>query len=104
MSTNYGGSESGKLIRCPDCGGAVCKYGKTNQGAQRYRCLDSGCRRQFDPEAKKKKISPTVTAIVAGLIAQGVSTTKIHTAVAVVSKRWINKQRQASLEKDLDGE
>lgn len=84
-------------IRCPKCGGfGLGKYGKTPASLQKYRCLKSGCGRQFvagsdhliDPEKKK---------IVIALLAQGTPPKKIEKAVPGISLRWIYELRRRAL-------
>jgi transposase-like protein len=86
-------------VTCPDCGSArVQKYGKNGAGAQRYRCLQEDCRRQFVP-GSDHLIDPEIKALVLRMINAEVHPRKIYIAVnpdgedkeEKISLRWIYK-------------
>lgn len=83
-----------EIVVCPSCGGAtLAKYGKAPSGAQKYRCLNGECSRQF-VAGSTHLIDPTVKNIVLGLLAEGVPPAKIQRAVKSVSRRWIYELRR----------
>ena len=81
-------------IVCPSCRGVnLAKYGKAPSGAQKYRCLNNECLRQF-VAGSTHLMDPAVKDIVLGLLAEGVPPAKIQRAVKSVSRRWIYELRR----------
>lgn len=81
-------------VSCPECKGTrLQRYGKTAAGLQKYRCLESGCGRQFvagsdhliDPEKKK---------IIDALLAIDTPLKKVKVAFPEVSLRWLYELRR----------
>ncbi len=86
-------------LKCPSCKSTnLARYGKTAAGLQKYRCLETNCRRQF-VAGSDYLIDQDVKALVLRLLAQGVEPPKIREALnpagatdetrKKISLRWI---------------
>jgi len=86
-------------VTCPECASTQAqKYGKTPGGAQRYRCLNSKCRRQFVP-GSDHLITPEIKSMVMRMINADVHPRIIYQAVndqgkEKISLRWIYKLKR----------
>jgi transposase-like protein len=81
-------------IRCPQCGGSgLEKYGKTSSGKQKYRCINTGCGRQF-VAGSNYFIDSKIKNIIKQLLLDKVPPKKIAAAVPEISLRWIQELRR----------
>jgi transposase-like protein len=81
-------------VRCPDCGsGRLCRYGKTEAGKQKYRCLEPNCHRQF-VAGSDHLMSRETRKLVEGLLAQDIHPKKIASAIPGISLRWLCELRR----------
>ena len=88
------GEQDGKTVTCPSCGGdRLEKYGKTKAGLQKYRCLNSECRRQFVAGSAHRVKSETRETVI-GLLKQDVAPTVISKSVSGISLRRIRELRR----------
>jgi len=72
----------------------VQKYGKTKSGAQKYRCLILGCRRQFVANSDRP-VNPDTKEKIIKLLSENVQPKIIYkTFSESVSLRWIYELRQ----------
>ena len=79
--------------KCPSCGGSLLqRYGKTQAGLQKYRCVEPHCRRQF-VSGSDHMIGPEKKKLVMALLAQDMPPKKIAAAVPGISMRWIYELR-----------
>lgn len=80
----------GNDVRCPKCGGWLFeKYGKTEAGKQKLRCLEPTCRRQFTL-GSDHLLNPDKKKIIEALLANGIAPKKIREAFPKdVSLRWL---------------
>jgi transposase-like protein len=92
-----------EIIRCPACGtDQVQKYGTSPSGAQKYRCMKLGCRRQFTLGADHL-IDPGIKTMVMRMIDGGVDPKVIHRTVNdqrypnKISLRWIQELKRRKL-------
>lgn len=87
-------------IICPDCGGdQLQKFGKTKAGRQKYRCLNSGCRRQF-VHGSAFSVPTDIKTKVMALLDQNVNPQKIYAAFSEdISLRWIYQLRRRMTKK-----
>jgi transposase-like protein len=83
---------------CPSCLGTdLAKYGRTKAGLQKYRCRRELCGRQF-VAGSTHLLDPKVKTMVMNLIAAGLSTKYISTAVPGLSRRWIRELKRRKRE------
>ena len=81
-------------VTCPDCQGTKLeRYGKTRAGLQKYRCLASGCRRQF-VAGSNHLIDPEVKAAIMKLLEAKASPAQVKAAWPDISLRWIYSLRR----------
>jgi len=71
----------------------VDRYGKTDAGLQKYRCLEGGCRRQFVP-GSDHLLDPDKKAVALRLLEAGVAPAKIREGIPEISLRWLYELRK----------
>ena len=78
-------------VKCPDCSSVyLTRYGKTQAGRQKYRCLEVDCQRQF-VAGSHHLVDKEVKARVEKALAAGVNPGQIAQVETGISLRWIYK-------------